>query len=165
MDWTTQRHAGERLIDFGAPALLAAASGWAAWAVSGVALAGVGAAVAAMVAGVAAMRRAGAPEAGPSLPDYAVESIDVATSDELLLDDPLAEVAADSRVVSMFEREADEDEAEAETPGAMVARIVDYLGERRPVARATEDESEDRLPADAGAALHEALANIRASLR
>jgi hypothetical protein len=77
--------------------------------------------------------------------------------DELLLDDPLIEVEEDSRVVRLFDRE------EA-TPGEMVARIEDYLGEGRswPVIPAEEGSS---APPDASAALHAALANIRASLR
>ena len=154
MDWTTQRHGGERLIEVGAPAVLAAATGWSVAAVSGGVFAGVGAAVVAMAAGVMAMRRMGASEPALVLPDYTVEPIDDAIRDELLLDDPLGAVAADSRV-SMFERDDD-----AATPGALVARIADYLDGRVGVGR-----GQDRLPADAGAALHVALANIRASLR
>ena len=158
MNWTTQRHAGERLVEWGAPAVLAAAAGWAAFAVSGSVFAGGGAATVAMVAGVIAIRRAGVTERGLTLPDYAVEPIDDAMRDELLLDDPLVAVAADSRVVSMFE-------SEAATPGAMVARIADYLGDRSPEDGTAEDDADHRLPSDAGAALHVALANIRASLR
>lgn len=154
MDWTTQRHGGERLIDVGAPAVLAAATGWAVAAVSGGVFAGVGAAVVAMAAGVMAMRRMGGSEPALVLPDYAIEPIDDAIRDELLLDDPLGAVAADSRV-SMFERDDD-----AATPGALVARIADYLD-----GRVSVDRGQDRLPTDAGAALHVALANIRASLR
>lgn len=158
MNWTIQRHAGERLVEWGAPAVLATAVGWAAFAVGGAPFAATGAAAAAMVAGVIAMRHTGVTARGLTLPDYAVEAIDTVVRDELLLDDPLVAVAADSRVVSMFDREA-------ETPGAMVARIADYLGERSPEDRAADDEADHRLPNDAGAALHVALANIRASLR
>ena len=157
MDWTTQRHGGERLIELGAPAVLAAATGWSVAAVSGGVFVGIGAAVVAMAAGVMAMRRMGASEPPLVLPDYAIEPIDDALRDELLLDDPLGAVAADSRVVSLFESDADDDAA---TPGALVARIADYLDGRVGV-----DHGQDRLPADAGAALHVALANIRASLR
>ena len=160
MNWTTQRHAGERLLEWGAPAVLAAAAGWAAFAVSGSVFAGVGAAAAAMVAGVVVMRRTDVIESGIVLRDYAIEPIDTAVRDELLLDDPLVAVAADSRVVSIFESDD-----EAATPGVLVARIADYLGDRSPQARETNDRGADRVPTDAGAALHEALANIRASLR
>jgi hypothetical protein len=77
--------------------------------------------------------------------------------DELLLDDPLLEIEADARVVRLFDRQ------EA-TPGEMVARIEDYLGDgrRRPAVPAEEGSA---TPPDAHAALHAALANIRASLR
>lgn len=154
MNWATKTRGGERLIEVGAPVVLAAAVGWAVAAVSGAVIAGFGAAAVAMAAGVAAMRRVGVAEPALGLPDYVIEPIDDATRDELLLDDPLAAVAADSRV-SMFERDE-----EAATPGALVARIADYLDER-----GGDDRRQDRLPADAGAALHVALANIRASLR
>lgn len=158
MNWTTQRHAGERLIEWGAPAVLAAAAGWAASTVSGAMLAGAGAAALAMVAGLSAMRRADHAESRLTLLDYAVEPIEAATRDELLLDDPLVAVAANSRIVSMFE-------SETETPGALVSRIADYLGERSPGDRPADQGAEHRVPTDAGAALHTALANIRASLR
>ena len=160
MNWTTQRHAGERLIEWGAPAVLAAAAGWAASTVSGAILAGAGAAALGMVAGLSAMRRADRAESRLTLLDYAVEPIEAATRDELLLDDPLVAVAADSRIVSMFESES-----ETETPGALVSRIADYLGERSPGDRPADQDAEHRVPTDAGAALHTALANIRASLR
>lgn len=158
MNWTEQRHPGEYLVEGGAPVLLAAAIGWAAYMVSGTALACAGAAAAALAIGVAAMRRAGGQPAGIALPEFAVESIEAGAKDELLLDDPLIEVAPDSRVVSMFE-------ADPETPGALVARIADYLGERTPQDRAAADGAGRSAAGDAGEALHEALANIRASLR
>lgn len=162
MNWTTQRYPAERLMEWGAPALLAAAIGWATFSLNGTGLAGLGAAAVAMVAGVSAMRWTGAAEHGLTLADYAVEPIDESIRDELLLDDPLGEVAADSRVVSLFESEIDDEVA---TPGALVARIADYLDGRSPDTRSADDRGEERLPADAGAALHAALANIRASLR
>ena len=56
-------------------------------------------------------------------------------------------------------------ESETETPGALVSRIADYLGERSPGDRPADQDAEHRVPTDAGAALHTALANIRASLR
>ena len=163
MNWTEQRQPGEYLVEWGAPAVLAAAIGWATYAVSGAALAGAGATALALVAGAAAMRRAGEPATGIKLSDFALEPVaaeahGAEAGDELLLDDPLSEVAPDSRVAAMFE-------AEPETPGALVARIADYLGERSPQARSAEDEMDGPVAGDAGAALHAALANIRASLR
>jgi hypothetical protein len=74
-----------------------------------------------------------------------------------LLDDPIIEVAPESRVVQLFAR------AEP-TPGELVLRIEDYLSDgRRTPAR--EASAAQQRPVDASAALHAALANIRASLR
>lgn len=77
--------------------------------------------------------------------------------DVLLLDDPLIEIEPESRVVQLF--------AKAEpTPGELVLRIEDYLGDgRRPPA--PDASTPEQRPIDASAALHAALANIRASLR
>jgi|SRR5690349_24590226 hypothetical protein len=76
---------------------------------------------------------------------------------ELLLDDPLIEVEANSRVVRLFDRQD-------ATPGEMVARIEDYLGDGRRRSPVPAEEG-SATPPDAHAALHAALANIRASLR
>jgi hypothetical protein len=76
---------------------------------------------------------------------------------ELLLDDPLVEIEEDSRVVRLFDRK------EA-TPGELVARIEGYLGAGRPIPPRSAEEG-SAAPPDASAALHAALANIRASLR
>ena len=77
-------------------------------------------------------------------------------NDELLLDDPLAEVDPQARVTRLFVEEA-------HAPATLVARIADYLGDRpERIADAGENEGGS---ADASAALHAALANIRASLR
>ena len=158
MNWTDQGHPGERLVEWGAPAVLATACGWAAYAISGAVLSGVSVMAALLTLGAMAMRRVGKADHSMGLSDFAVEAIESAAIDELLLDDPLIDVAADSRVVSLFE-------PEPATPGALVARIADYLGERSPNARPAGDEAQGPLAADAGAALHAALANIRASLR
>lgn len=163
MDWSKQQHPGERLVEWGAPAVLATASGWAAYALSGAVLPGAGVTAAVLALGALAMRRAGPVERGLPMAEFAVEPVDSAAhgaeaGDELLLDDPLSEVAADARVVSLFE-------PETESPGALVARIADYLGERSPQARPAGDEADGPVAGDAGAALHAALANIRASLR
>lgn len=158
MNWTERRHPGESLIEWGAPAVLATASGWAALAVSGATLPGVGVMAAMLVPGVLIMRQVAKTERGIRLQDFTVEPFDAAAIDELLLDDPLSEVSADSRVVSLFA-------PEAATPGALVARIADYLGERSHEARPAEDDMHGPVAGDAGAALHAALANIRASLR
>jgi hypothetical protein len=158
MKWTEQRHPGERLVEWGAPAVLATASGWAAYAISGSVVPATCATAAVFVVAAWAMDRAGRAERGLGLSNFAVEPIDAAMIDELLLDDPLCEISPDSRVVSLFA-------PEATTPGALVTRIADYLGERSPQARPEEDEIHGPVAGDAGAALHAALANIRASLR
>ena len=77
--------------------------------------------------------------------------------DELLLDDPLVEIAPDSRVVKLFARGEP-------TPGELVLRIEDYLNDGRR-APAPDAVAAEQPPVDASAALHAALANIRATLR
>lgn len=160
MTWDKQVRSGEALVEWGASALLAAAIGWATMVLTGLLLASAVAMAAMLALGVAAMRRVGDEERGQTLSEFAVESFEAAADDELLLDDPLAEIAPDSRVATMFV-------VDQETPGAMVARIADYLGDRPPRPRSSPDagEGEDEGSADAGEALHAALANIRASLR
>nr|WP_294849274.1 hypothetical protein [uncultured Sphingomonas sp.] len=82
---------------------------------------------------------------------------DAAEDDILILDDALVQ-SPNSRVVRLFS-------AEASNPAALVARIEDYL-ERDPHRRSRGQEGRRDEPVpDASAALHAALANIRASLR
>ena len=70
-------------------------------------------------------------------------------SDELILDDILAKLSPDSRVVRLF------DPAAMPTPGHLKARIDQHLNGESP-----------RAPLeDASQALHEALAELRRSLR
>lgn len=66
----------------------------------------------------------------------------------LLLDDVLAEVAPDSRVVRLF------DAARMPTPGELNARIERHLDGNGPAA-----------PSDASQALYDALSELRQSLR
>ena len=68
----------------------------------------------------------------------------------LLLDDVLAELDAESRVVRLF------DVNRMPTPGQLDARIREHLGSPRAAAAA---------PPDATQALHDALAELRRSLR
>jgi hypothetical protein len=72
-----------------------------------------------------------------------------AGADELLLDDVLAELGGDSRVVRLFDASA------MPTPGQLQARIDRHLN---------RTESQAASP-DASGALHEALAELRRSLR
>ena len=74
--------------------------------------------------------------------------------EELMLDDILAELEPDSRVVRLF------DPAAIPTPGQLNARIERHLGEgTSPIA------PPDASPADASQALYDALAELRRSLR
>lgn len=159
MNWNKRKHPGERLVEWGAPAVLAGAAGWAALALGSANLPAGGAAAAVLGLGVLAMGRASGDEHGLTMPAFALESLGIGVDDdELLLDDPIREISAESRVVALFE-------PAMETPGALVARIADYLGDRDSAMPATQGARERPVAGDAGAALHAALANIRASLR
>ena len=70
-------------------------------------------------------------------------------SEPLLLDDVLAEIDPDSRVVRLFDRKA------MPTPGQLQSRIDHHLGHRQPTP----------APQDASQALSDALAELRRSLR
>ena len=157
-----KRHPADRLVEWAAPVVLATAVGWAAWTAFNQPVAGIGAAAIALAIGIGAMRVFGA--AHRSEPEAAFEPVsfeECVEDDVLLLDDPLSDTESDVRVVKLFAR----DEA---TPGELVARIADYLGDesRVSVAPAALAAGEgQQAPPDASAALHSALANIRASLR
>ncbi|MFL6771403.1 MAG: hypothetical protein ACJ8E4_06765 [Sphingomicrobium sp.] len=159
MSWAKQ-HPVETVADYAAPALLAAASGWAARSAFLPPLFMITVAILAFAAGMLAMRISGGQGRVPvrQFEPVALDTTDPAEllleekDQVLLLDDPLIEVDPDSRVVRLFARQEP-------TPGELVERIADFLGEgRRPGL-------ESGAPTDASAALHAALANIRASLR
>lgn len=156
MGWT-KKHPIEVIVEWGAPSLLAVAAGWAA-SLAGLPLAAIaGAGSLALAVGVVTMRLAGR---APIIAEASFEPVafDVAvTEDVLLLDDALIENEPNSRVVQLFARPEP-------TPGELVLRIEDYLSEgHRPPA--PEASVADHHPVDSSAALHAALANIRASLR
>jgi len=156
MEWTGKPHPVEVLADWGAPIVLACATAWAA-SLAGLPLAAKATSgVMALASGMIAMRLAGrsplAAEAGFEPVEFEVPN----DKDELLLDDPLVEVAADSRVVRLFERNDP-------TPGELVLRISDYLSEQGKTPSSIDPQVEQQV--DASAALHAALANIRATLR
>ena len=77
------------------------------------------------------------------------DRVDSAGGDELVLDDILANLSDDSRVVRLFDASA------MPTPGQLRARVDRHLGQARAASEAP----------DASAALHEALAELRSSLR
>ena len=163
-----KQHVIETIAEWGAPVLLAAALGWAGFRL-GAPLAGVLAAVIVVFAGgLGVMRTANshaeatlasfeAPPIEPIEPE--LEELLLEAKDELLiLDDPLVEPAADSRVVRLFARPEP-------TPGELVDRIADFLGGDRQPAPVPQRPAEDQFSVDSSAALLAALANIKASLR
>jgi hypothetical protein len=166
MSWAGKQHPLEVAVEWLAPIPLALAAGWsgARLGVSSVEAMAIGVAVLAM--GFAAIRFGG------GSPAVALQSFEPAgfasvEPDELVLNemdavlelnDRLEEPDADSRVVRLFA-------SEEPTPGDLVDRIAYFLGEgSRAAAPARPSTEAGRLP-DASAALHDALANIRASLR
>ena len=78
-----------------------------------------------------------------------LEAPDKAADAELVLDDILAELGPDSRVVRLF------DPAAMPSPGQLKARIDRQLGQETPKT----------APPDASEALYDALAELRRSLR
>jgi hypothetical protein len=158
MTISDKQHPVEILAEWAAPAVLAGAAAWAAWTISHLPLAGIGAALVAMAAGLAAMRVFGEPQReGIEARFEPVSFEECVEEDVLLLDDPLGGIEPDARVARLFAR----DEA---TPGELVTRIADYLGDERRILAQAAGEGQ-QTPPDASAALHAALANIRASLR
>lgn len=152
------RNRADSMVDWVASLLFAALVGYACRMVGGTMLATFGAVVS-FAASFAILARI--PSAGPALPAFQPEAFGDAALvlDELLLDDPLTAPAAGSRVVKLFTP------AES-SPGALVARIEDYLGRDSDRAAQGEPKREaSRAQPDASAALHAALSNIRASLR
>lgn len=160
----------ERAVDASAAVLLAAATAYCGLSLS-VGLPMVSAAGIAAFCGAYALLRVIAPEdrqfpmrgfvpiESPQSIDEPVEDQTVqhpapAGSPELLLDDVLAELEPDSRVVRLF------DPAAMPTPAELRARIDRHLGS----ARAPSDAL-DGAGVDASQALHEALAELRRSLR
>jgi len=155
----------ERISDAAAAALWAAAAGYLGLRLSS-AIVGAVAAVVSFCCCFALLRRVRPEEQHFSLSDYILREIppavpqlllthdrQVAQPDpeaaELLLDDVLAELAPDSRVVRLF------DAAAMPTPGELRARIDRHLNTGRVPA----------APPDASEALHEALAELRRSIR
>jgi hypothetical protein len=151
----------ETAVDGAASASFAAAVGSAAYAVlsgraSGSSL-GAETAVAAAAALLIAynlLRRVQPQTRAAPVPIFDVREIEaVAESapaeEPLLLDDILAELGPDSRVVRLFDRAA------MPTPGELKARIDRHL----------EFDGGSAQPANASEALHDALAELRRSLR
>ena len=155
MEWAGKPHPVEKLADWGAPIVLACAAAWASSS-AGLPLAAKAATgVMALLAGIVAMRMAGPAQLVGDASFEPVEFEPKGGEGELLLDDPLVEVAPDSRVVRLFARNDP-------TPGELVLRISDYLSEQGKAPVTLDPPVEQQV--DASAALHAALANIRATL-
>lgn len=165
MNWAGQQHPVEAIVEWLAPLPLALAVGWAGWRLglpSGVPLL-LG--LAGLTVGFSAFRLAGAPSV--RIHDFQPAELAPVEPDELILEeqdsvleltDLLEAPSPDSRVVRLFEKQDP-------TPGELVDRIVDFLAEGRREAPTEASAAHGRRPPDASAALHDALANIRASLR
>jgi hypothetical protein len=156
MDWAGKPHPLERIVECGAPLVLAIAAGWSARLANLPLAAILASGMLALAIGMVAMRLGGRGPVAESAAFELAEFEATDADDELLLDDPLVEATPDSRVVRLFEQ-ADP------TPGELVLRISDYLNDGGRAA-APEAPTEQQYP-DASDALHAALANIRASLR
>jgi len=166
MSWAGKPHPLEMAVEWLAPIPLALAVGWASLrlGLSSVAAMAIGAA--ALAAGFAAFKlgNGGRPTIRQDFRPAEFESIE---PDELLLDekdavlelnDRLEGICSESRVVRLFERDEP-------TPGELVDRIALFLGEGRHPEPADRPAADGPQRPDASAALHDALANIRASLR
>jgi hypothetical protein len=161
MNRAQKLHVVESLAEWLAPAVLAAALAWAglrlALPLPGLAFA----ALAAFGAGFIAIRRTD-DDRLPAIPGFEAAPIEHGvlelTDEVLMLDDPLVEPARDSRVVRLFE-------PAAQTPGELVDRIADFLGDNQRSMPETRVPGAGEQIVDASDALHAALANIRASLR
>ena len=166
MSWSGKQHPVETAIEWLAPIPLALAASWASLrlGLSPVAAAAIG--TAALAAGFAAFKLGGGARPLPfeNFQPAEFESVEL---DELVLEekdsilelnDPLVEVQDDSRVVRLFERDEP-------TPGELVDRIALFLGGGQFPAPSDRPVPNNTQRPDASAALHDALANIRASLR
>jgi hypothetical protein len=163
----------ERAVDTGAAATLGVAVGFCAFRLSLGMPVGAAAAIAGFSLCLVALRAlgpearryrvgdfalAGVPDAEEELVLTEVDRVlevnhgpapAIGEASELLLDDVLAELAPDARVVRLFDRAA------MPTPGELSARIDQHLRAGRGAA-GSEDASQ---------ALHDALAGLRRSLR
>jgi len=165
MNWAGKQHPVEAVVEWLAPIPLASAVGWAGLRLGLSPIVALAISVAVLAAGFAAIKLGGGARPVPS---HGFEPAEIASVelDELLLEerdvvlelrDRLDEVEPDSRVARLF---AGEDP----TPGELVDRIAVFLGEGRLPSPPNRPAAEASRP-DASAALHDALANIRASLR
>lgn len=177
MDGWDQQKIGDRIADWTAASSLGMASGFAGFALAPANVfplapvaSGIAAALAMTLVGLAAMRQVKGEliaQAGFELVDFPddVLLLDVVASagdDALLLDDPIAPIAEDSRVVRLFAPET------IAAPGELAERIDQWLdGARNRVRTEVPVAASGHGPRSsvASAALHAALDDIRRSLR
>ena len=169
MSWAGKKHPLEVAIEWLAPIPLGLAVSWAGLRLGIGIVSSLLLGAAALVLGILAIRKAGQTASIPmdTFQPATFETVDPDDLDELLLeetesilelDDRLEAPMPESRVVRLFERQDP-------TPGELVDRIVGFLADgRRQEVEDTVIAEPVRHP-DASAALQEALANIRASLR
>ncbi len=166
MSWARKPHPVEVAIEWLAPVPLALAVGWASWRIGLSSIESVGLGGCALAAGHLAFKLGSgnrlAPLQGFQPAEFASIEPDELVLEEtdavLELNDRLEQTTSDARVVRLFERQEP-------TPGELVDRIVDFLAEGRGPTQFERPAVEGGRPPDASAALHDALANIRASLR
>jgi len=157
----------EWIASVAAAAVLAAAAGFAAGRLTPSPMAVGGAAGSAFVIALLALRSIGSSNRDFPLTHFAPAEMvfeeldellltdadrvdqDNSAEGELVLDDILANLGEDSRVVRLFDASA------MPTPGQLRAQVDRHLGQARAANEA----------ADASAALHEALAELRSSLK
>jgi hypothetical protein len=179
MNWKAKRPAIEIAAELIAAACVGGATGFAVWALAPLDAALVAAPAAGVIGAIGAlvlMGQVARPKPlGESFTpvDFPAEAdglrLDKPVEPEpLLLDDPLPAISEDSRVVRLFAVPPTADEAAPlPAPGEMAARIEDFLGGSRAsqAAAVTAPAHPSAAAADASAALHAALADIRRSLR
>ena len=166
MSWAGKQHPVETAIEWLAPIPLALAVGWAGGQLGIPIVAATMLALPIFAIGFVAIRSSGrtrraalrdfepAMFASEELGELILEEQDAVLelNDRLELPDP------DSRIVRLFAREDP-------TPGELVDRIAHFLGEGGRPEPSERSAANVGRPPDASAALHDALANIRASLR
>lgn len=166
MSWAGKQHPVEVAVEWLAPIPLALAVGWAGGQLGLSSIEAMALGVAVLTLGCTAVRIGGGtrPVAlqGFEPADFSSVELDELVLDEmdsvLELSDQLDEPDPGSRVVRLFAREEP-------TPGELVDRIAYFLGEGASAIPAEGLAADVSRPPDASAALHDALANIRASLR
>ena len=178
MNWKAERPAIEIAAEWIAAACVGGAIAFAVWRLaplgSGIlaaAAAGVLGAIGALVV-MNRVDRAGRPLAERFVPVDFTDEADVLMLDDPIgrdeparLEYPLPAISEDSRVVRLFAVPPMAGEAAPlPAPGEMAARIETFLGGTRAGTAAEPDEAPAGA-ADASAALHAALADIRRSLR